>query len=76
MSQFDGGRQSGSGRPASNIYTVLCFIAVAAMTAGVGVMWANNVELTGEFQDPNKQFKNPFYIVDPEQLKDYTAPAN
>ncbi|MBI1374973.1 MAG: hypothetical protein GC159_19825 [Phycisphaera sp.] len=64
MSQMDGTpriRQSAS----ANVYSALSFIAFAALLTAVIFVWMKNVELTGDLPaQQNKQFKNPFFLVD------------
>jgi len=64
MSQM-GGPQQIRQKPGMNVYTALTFIAFVALALAVGVVWYKNVELTGDLGgQQNKQFKNPFFLVD------------
>jgi hypothetical protein len=64
MSQMDGTpriRQKAS----ANIYSVLSFVAFAALLTAVIFVWMKNVELTDNLPaQQNKQFKNPFLLVE------------
>ena len=42
-------------KPGANIYTVLVFVAFAAVATATGVMWYKNVTLTEQ--------SNPFFIA-------------
>ena len=62
MSQFNQGTVKS--KPGNNIYSLLVFIAFFALAIAVGVVWWQNIELTGDLQSSSKAVKNPFYIVD------------
>lgn len=62
MSQFNQGTIRG--KPGSNVYTLLVFIAFIALALAVGVVWWHNIELTGDLQSATQAIKNPFYLVE------------
>ena len=62
MSQMNTGPTVKS-RPSSNIYTALLFIAFVALAAGVGVVWYQNVQITGDQPGQGPNIKNPWAMV-------------
>jgi len=63
MAQMDGPQRIRQ-KASANVYSVLTFVAFAALLTGVIFMWITNLELTAEQQNPQKQFKNPWLLVD------------
>lgn len=64
MSQFNQGTHTVKAKPGNNIYTLLVFVAFCALAFAVGVVWYQNIELTGDLQSSASAVKNPFHLVE------------
>ena len=65
-----GNPSGGKQKAGSNVYTSMALIAVLALGAAVGAVWWKNVDLSHDEQPKDRNFTNPFFMLDQPPKKD------